>query len=261
MNVYHLFLAFIFFAITNCSSVNSLLYKNSCTGNNWEAVGEKDGERASNDVASWSSRCQQFGTTPDGSKYEKGYLKGLSKFCHTKGFESGKKGVAQDVASQCSEKNEKTRFEDGYDLGLHEFCTPDAAKQHAFAGTPRADVCAKVTPYQNGYALGLKELCSSSVAFRAGLENKTFEPKSCAPSMRGSLLAAFERGKKLTESRQKVATLETEIADLTKKFYDPNVPADAKTHYQAILDTKKAELKTVEKVIFGLEGEEKRYNR
>ena len=240
--------------------MNALLYKSSCTSNNWEALGEKDGERANKDVAAWTTRCQQFGTTPDTAKYEKGYAKGLSKFCHTKGFDSGKKGSALDVASQCSEKNDKTRFEEGYDLGLHEFCTPDTGKQHALTGTARAEVCAKVTPYQNGYALGLKELCSASVAFKSGLENKGFEPKSCATAMRGSLLAAHARGKKLTDSRQKVTTLEAEINDLTKKIYDPAIPADAKTHYQAILDTKKTELKSVEKVIYGLEGEEKRAN-
>ncbi len=258
MKITSIFYALVFLLVTNCSSINSLLYKSSCTGNNWEAVGEKDGERASNDVTEWSSRCQQFGTTPDAAKYEKGYTKGLSKFCHIKGFETGKKGNPQDVASQCSEKNNKTRFEEGYDLGLHEFCTPDAGKQHAFTGVARAEVCAKVTPYQNGYALGLKELCSAKVAFRNGLEQKPYEPTSCLPAQRGSLLAAHGRGKKLTESRQKVTTLETEINDLTKKVYDPAVPADAKTHYQTILDSKKTELKSVEKVIYGLEDEEKR---
>jgi hypothetical protein len=253
-----LLVAFLFFTLTSCSSMNALLYKSSCTSNDWVAVGEKDGERANKDIGAWSSRCQQFGTTPDSTQYEKGYVKGLSKFCHTRGFEAGKKGSTLDVASQCSEKSDKSRFEEGYDLGLHEFCTPDAGKQHAFAGTGQAEVCGKVTPYQNGYALGLKELCSSKVAFRNGLENKGFEPKGCAPAIRGSLLAAHSRGKKLNESRQKVTTLEAEINDLTKKVYDPGVPADAKTHYQSILDTKKTELKSVEKIIYGLEVEEKR---
>lgn len=253
-----LFWACLFLTLTQCSSMNALLYKSSCTSNNWEAVGEKDGERANKDVAAWSTRCQQFGTTPDTAKYEKGYLKGLSKYCHTKGFETGKKGNAIEVVSQCSEKSDITRFEEGYDLGLHEFCTPDAGKQHALAGTARADVCAKVTPYQNGYAIGLKELCSSAVAFKNGLENKSFEPKGCAPTMRGSLLAAHARGKRLADSRQKATALEAEINDLTTKVYDPNVPADAKTHYQSILGSKKTELKSVEKIIYGLEGEEKR---
>ena len=254
-----LLLACLFLSLTHCSSMNALLYKSSCTSNNWEAVGEKDGERANKDVAAWSTRCQQFGTTPDTAKYEKGYAKGLSKFCHTKGFEAGKKGSPIDVASQCSEKRDTTRFEEGYDVGLHEFCTPDAGKQHALAGTARAEVCTKVTPYQNGYGLGLKELCSSAVAFKNGLENKSFEPKGCAPAVRGSLLAAHSRGKKLTESRQKATTLEAEINDLTTKVYDANVPADAKTHYQSILGSKKTELKSVEKIVYSLEGEEKRH--
>jgi hypothetical protein len=248
----------LFLSLANCSSMNALLYKSSCTSNNWDAVGEKDGERANKDVEAWSTRCQQFGTTPDTAKYEKGYAKGLGKYCHTKGFESGKQGSIMAVAPQCSEKNNTTRFEEGYDVGLHEFCTPDAGKQHALAGTDRAEVCAKVTPYQNGYALGLKELCSSKVAFKNGLENKAFEPKGCAPAQRGSLLAAHDRGKRLTESRQKATALEAEINDLTTKVYDPNVPADAKTHYQSILGSKKTELKSVEKIIYGLEGEEKR---
>jgi Protein of unknown function (DUF2799) len=245
-------------SLSGCSSINSLLYKNTCTSNNWESVGEKDGEKAIKDASAWSGRCQQFGTTPDVAKYDKGYLKGLGKFCQMQGFDGGKKGTVPDLPGQCAEKNEKTRYEEGYDLGLHEFCTPDSGKQHALSGAERAQVCEKITPYQNGYAIGVKELCSSKVAFKTGLENKTFEAKSCAINMRPGLLAAFNRGKRLSDSRQKASALEAEINDLTKKVYDPAIPTDAKTHYQTIMDAKKTELKSVEKLIYGLENEERR---
>lgn len=250
--------AFLVLALTNCSSMNEFLYKKSCTSNTWESVGEKDGERGVKDVGSWTSRCQQFGTQPDVAKYEKGQALGLKKFCQTQGFNQGKKGEAKELNNLCIEAALKTSFENGYSIGLHELCTPETGKQHALQGQAQQEACKGIPPYTQTYDDSLKEFCTPSKAFKFAVEKKEFNLAVCDVKLKGSLIAANNRGKKLLDSRQKATSLEADINDLTKKIYDASTPADAKKHYEQILSTKKTELKSTERTIFTLEAEEKK---
>lgn len=253
-----LLFASITLVLTSCSSMNEFLYKKSCTSNNWESVGEKDGERGVKDVESWASRCQQFGTQPDVTKYEKGQALGLKKFCQTQGFNQGKKGEPKDLHSSCLDTALKTSYENGYSIGLHELCTPETGKQHALQGLAQQEVCKGIPPYTLTYDDSLKEFCTPGKAFKTALEKKEYNFAVCDAKLKGALISANNRGKKLLDSRQKASTLEADINDLTKKIYDATTPADAKKHYEQILATKKTELKSTERTIFSLEAEEKR---
>ena len=245
-------------ATTSCSSMNEFMYKSTCTSNTWESVGEKDGERGVKDVATWTSRCQQFGTQPDVAKYDKGQSLGIKKFCQIQGFNQGKKGDAKDLNELCVETALKASFENGYSIGLHELCTPESGKQHALQGQTQQEACKIIPPYTQTYAYSLKEFCTTGKAFQAAVEKKEFNYAICDVKQKGALIAAHNRGKRLLDSRQKATTLETEINDLTKKIYDTTTPADAKKHYEQILATKKTELKSTERTIYSLEAEEKR---
>ena len=101
MRLYSTVMFFVLF-ITGCASVNEFLYKGTCTGGQWEAVGEKDGERGVKDLTNWTSRCQAFGTQPDAIKYDKGYAMGLKKYCQSLGYNQGKKGEVKDLIASCT---------------------------------------------------------------------------------------------------------------------------------------------------------------
>jgi hypothetical protein len=242
------------FLMAGCSSINEFLYKDKCTSGNWEALGEQDGQMGRSDVAGWGSKCQTFGTKPDAAQYERGYARGAEKFCYNRAMEDGKKGNSQNITSACSTTTLKKSYEQGYTAGLGEFCTQEMGQQQGLSGQPRTEGCVKVPSYATGYNAGLGEYCTTSKAFTIGTDGGTYNAQYCSASMKTKLSAAFNKGTSMREQKSKVAQLETDIADLQKKIYDPATPADAKVHYESILATKHAQLKVMERELYKMEG-------
>lgn len=241
------------FAVSGCSSIKEFLYKDKCTSGNWEALGEQDGQTGRADINTWNSRCEAFKTKPDSAQYQKGVALGMKKYCYNTAMNVAKQGQALDVPVNCTEKTLKDQYQQGYTMGIGEFCSEAKAREVGLAGQARHESCVKLKPYASAYNDGLNEFCSTKRAYQAGTDGSAYDPANCAAKQKPTLQKALERGVKLRETKASIATLEAEITDLQKKMYDPTTPTDAKAHYQNILTTKQTQLKSAEREMYKME--------
>ncbi len=239
--------------LSGCSSIKEFLYKDKCTSGNWEAVGEQDGQTGKNSFSDWGPRCEAFKVVPNSAQYEKGFARGMQKYCFNSAMNVAKQGQSMNVPSNCEAKAMKEQYQQGYTMGIGEFCSEAKAREVGLAGQARHESCVKLKPYAKAYNDGLSEFCTTKRAYTAGTDAAAYDPANCGDKQKAALKAAFERGTKLRETKASISALEAEIADLQKKMYDPTTPADAKTHYQSILTTKQAQLKTAEREMYKME--------
>lgn len=237
-----------------CSSIKEFLYKDKCTSGNWEPIGEQDGQAGKNNFSDWGPRCEAFNTKPDAAQYEKGFARGMQKYCFNSAMNIAKTGQAMTFPSKCETKALKDQYQQGYTMGIGEFCSEAKAREVGLAGQARHESCVKLKPYANAYNDGLNEFCTTKRAFAAGTEGAAYDPVNCSAKQKTALQSALQRGTKMRETKASIATLEAEITDLQKKLYDASTPADAKTHYQSILTTKQSQLKAAEKELYKMEG-------
>lgn len=246
-------------SLTHCSSINEYLYKDKCTGGDWETVGEQDGRSGQSNYGSWVSRCQQFDAKPDKAAYLRGVEAGIPEYCYNTGYNNGKAGRNSSTPSKCTKSTLKMKITEGFKTGLAEYCTTDLGQSHGAAGQPKNKACSAKQEYSMGYASGINQFCQPKRAFQLGTEGKTVDTANCPINLKTSILRAHSSGKQITAVRQESTRLQAEIDDLQKKLYDPATPADAKPHYEQILNTKRAALQTSQRKLFRLEESTRRY--
>ncbi len=228
---------------TGCSSFNDFLYKDKCKSGDWQGIGQRDGESGRTDSGGWAKNCSAYGVSPNTAQYAQGNSVGLEKFCFNKAFGEGKSGAAKNPTAVCSPAPLAAQTDKGYVAGVAAFCTPELGKAKGASGQLADVVCHSNPGYQGGYQAGVSEHCVATKAFAAGVNGTPYDIKICPATQAASLTLANSRGSKSKETKAKISVLESEIADLEKKYYDIATPVDAKGHYKTILATKKEELK------------------
>ncbi len=203
--------------VVSCGSLNSFLYKDKCTAGNWSAVGEADGTKGKYNFTDWQGRCQEYGAKPDLKQYDEGYVRGAMDFCFNSAKVNGNSGTAMAASTACLKPQLRESYSKGYKDGLAEFCT-------------------------------------KATALKAGTTMNAYNPEFCPKEQRKSLLEAYTNAKSLGVKKTQVSALEKEIEEIQAKVYDITIPEDAKKHYRSLLESKRAELKKVEREVYSLEA-------
>jgi hypothetical protein len=165
---------------SSCASIHEYLYKDKCASNNWQGLGEQDGQNGRSDFSDWTNRCQAFNSRPDRAQYDKGNLIGMQRFCSSDlGRSSGLVGGVH--LENCKGKGS---YGSGYTSGLAEFCSPRSAfrvgtegKSFETQNCPVKDVSNLMSIYTKGKNL---QVMKSKVAVLDGevneIQRKLYDP-------------------------------------------------------------------------------------
>ena len=241
---------------TGCSAINKMMYESKCNSGDWETLGFSDGKlgKSNGDIMSWNERCQQFNTKPDSKTYMKGVALGITDFCKNQGMQNGSSGKASSVPSQCTSTVNSRAYKSAFSNGVAEYCNYENGLKAGQAGKDKPKSCVKYSSYNNAYKVGLGEHCSEKNAYDVGVSKaKSYYFKNCPTRDQSSLQKAFADGKAVGGLKNKIATLDKEIAGLESKMYDSKIPSDAKTHYRNILTEKKRVLRDTERELYSKE--------
>ena len=242
--------------LTSCSTINKMMYESKCNSGDWETLGFSDGKsgKSNGDIMSWNERCQQFGKKPDSKTYMKGVALGITDFCKNQGAKNGREGKASSAPGQCRGTTNSKAYNASYSSGILQYCNYENGLKAGQAGKDKPKACSKSNSFKNAYTIGLGEHCSEKKAYDQGVSAaKSFYFKNCSTRMHSKLQAAFSDGKGVAGLKAKIKTLDSEIAGLEAKMYDPKIPADAKTHYRNILTEKKRSLRDTEREMYSKE--------